>query len=40
MCAQMVESATKGAVLMYAKEALLKILAKTDINPGKWMHCT
>lgn len=32
---QMFESATKGAILMYSKEAILKVLHTTDISPGK-----
>lgn len=31
---QMVESASKGMILMYAKEALLKVLNKAEISPG------
>ena len=31
---QMVESASKGMILMYAKEAILKVLNKADVNPG------
>ncbi|CAL8471599.1 g11141 [Coccomyxa elongata] len=31
---KMFESATKGAILMYSKEAILKVLHTTDINPG------
>ncbi len=30
----MVESASKGMILMYAKEAILKVLNKSDISPG------
>ena len=33
-CLQMVESASKGAILMYSKEAILKVLSTGDINPG------
>ena len=32
--AQMVESASKGAILMYSKEAILKVLSTGTINPG------
>ena len=31
---QMVESASKGMILMYAKEAILKVLNKAEVNPG------
>ena len=31
---QMVESASKGMILMYAKEAILKVLNKSDVSPG------
>ena len=31
---QMVESASKGMILMYAKEALLKVLNKAEVSPG------
>ncbi len=34
-CVQMFESATKGAILMYSKEAILKVLHTTDISPGE-----
>ena len=30
----MVESASKGMILMYAKEAILKVLNKAEVNPG------
>ena len=30
----MVESASKGAILMYSKEAILKVLSTSTINPG------
>ena len=30
----MVESASKGMILMYAKEAILKVLSKSEVNPG------
>jgi len=30
----MVESASKGMILMYAKEAILKGLSNTEISPG------
>ncbi len=33
---QMVESASKGAILMYSKEAILKVLSTGNINPGAW----
>lgn len=31
---KMVESASKGMILMYAKEAILKVLNKSEVNPG------
>ena len=38
-CLQMVESASKGAILMYSKEAILKVLSTGDINPGMCLLC-
>lgn len=44
----MVESASKGMILMYAKEAILKVLNASEVNPGapltmlcqvKWLRC-
>ena len=34
---QMVESASKGMILMYAKEAILKVLNKSEVSPGIYL---
>ena len=31
----MVESASKGLILMYSKESLLRILEKAHVSPGE-----
>lgn len=31
----MVESASKGLILMYSKESLLKVFEKAHVSPGK-----